>query len=140
MNAPFDRKAYLAAVLKPAKAKRAKPTQSEAKLQEQIVSAIRKAYPRIYVQASAAGGSRHALEAMRLKRTGVSPGFPDLYLMFEDGSHGFIEVKTPEKNITESSLSEYQKEFKRLCDFRGVPWAVVNDVKTALDYIEVWRP
>ncbi len=140
MNAPFDRKAYLAAVLKPAKAKRAKPKQSEARLQEQIVNAINTMYPKVKVVASANGGSRNTIEAARMKRMGVMAGDPDIRLIFKGGMHAYIEVKTPEKNITESSLSPPQKEFRDFCLAENIPWAVVNSVAAALDHIEVWRP
>jgi hypothetical protein len=45
--------------------------------------------------ASANGGKRNLLEAMKLKRMGVSPGFPDVQVPFPCGPyHGFyVEMK-----------------------------------------------
>lgn len=49
----------------------------------------------VRVVASANGGSRHFLEACRMKNMGVSPGFPDIQIPYPCGDyHGlFIEMK-----------------------------------------------
>lgn len=53
------------------------------------------------------GGSRHPLEAVHLKRQGVKPGIPDIFLPAARGDyHGlWIEMKRQ----TNSRLSDYQK-------------------------------
>lgn len=66
-----------------------------------------------YMSASANGGSRNLLEAKNLKRTGVSPGFPDICILLpRKNYHGmFLEVKREDK----FHVSEKQKEWlKRL--------------------------
>ena len=54
------------------------------------------------------GGSRHPLEAVHLKRQGVKPGVPDIFLpAARGGYHGlWIEMKRQ----TNSRLSDYQKD------------------------------
>lgn len=49
----------------------------------------------VRLSASANGGSRNVLEAMKLKRMGVSSGFPDIEIPFPSGTyHGlYIEMK-----------------------------------------------
>lgn len=68
-------------------------TPSEASEQIKFVVWLKK--KGIRVAASANGGSRHVLEAMKMKNMGVSPGFPDLFIpMACNGFHGlFIEMK-----------------------------------------------
>ncbi len=146
MNAPFDRKAYLAAVMKPAKAKRAKPKQPERELQAAIVKGIRTQYPSIIVAAIPNGGSRNAIEAANMKRAGGMAGIPDLLVLFpgtkswptpHPGHVGFIEVKAG--NITASSLSEGQKVFRDYCLEHAIPWICCNSVTSALDWVEAFR-
>ena len=54
------------------------------------------------------GGSRHKIEAVRLKAMGVKPGVADLYVM---NYHLFIEMKTEK-----GKLSSVQTEFKNDCE------------------------
>jgi len=51
-----------------------------------------------WVSASANGGKRNLLEAINLKRMGVSPGFPDIEVPLPCGPyHGFYCEMKPEK-------------------------------------------
>lgn len=59
-----------------------------------------------WVSASANGGKRHLLEAINLKRMGVAPGFPDIFVPISCGNyHGFFCEMKPEKG---GKLSENQ--------------------------------
>lgn len=63
----------------------------------------------IKVAASGNGGSRHYLEAVKLKRMGISSGYPDLFIPIPSGSyHGlFIEMK----RTVGGKVSELQKDW-----------------------------
>jgi hypothetical protein len=65
--------------------------------QEQIVFVTWLLKQGYKVSGSANGGSRHILEAVKLKRMGVSPGYPDV----------FVPLKTPK-------FSGFYVEMKRL--------------------------
>lgn len=65
-----------------------KPIPTEA--QEQIMFVVWLRKQGFRVSASANGGSRNLLEAMKMKRMGVSPGFPDVEVPLPSGHyHGF---------------------------------------------------
>ena len=59
--------------------------------------------------ASANGGSRNLMEAMKMKRMGVSPGFPDIEVPLPSGPyHGFyVEMKRQKGG----KVSEEQREW-----------------------------
>ncbi len=61
------------------------------------------------IVASANGGSRNLLEAMKLKRMGVAPGFPDLFIPVVSGVfYGlFIEMK----RSSGGKISELQQDW-----------------------------
>ena len=63
----------------------------------------------VRLSASANGGSRNLLEAMKLKRTGVSAGFPDIEIPIPCGPyHGlYIEMKRKKGGV----LSAAQKDW-----------------------------
>jgi hypothetical protein len=81
------------------------PTEEE----DQIRFATWLALQGIKFTASANGGSRHYLEAAKLKRMGVSPGFPDIEIPLPSGGyHGlYIEMKREKAGI----LSSYQRNW-----------------------------
>lgn len=65
----------------------------------------------IKCNASANGGSRHPLEAKKLKRMGVSPGFPDLEFPIARGIYpiAYIELKRSNvKHLKNGSLTIMQ--------------------------------
>lgn len=67
-----------------------------------LVQWFRLQYPKIMIVASANGGSRNMLEAKNLKRTGVTAGWPDLFIACARGKyHGmFIEMKSKKGRLT----------------------------------------
>lgn len=81
------------------------PTESE----EQILFVEWLMIKGIKFSASANGGSRNFLEAIKLKKMGVSPGFPDIEIPLPSkGYHGlYIELKRREGGV----LSEHQKKW-----------------------------
>jgi hypothetical protein len=86
----------------------------EDKLQEHCVRWFRYSYPDVIIFAIPNGGSRNAIEAAKLKRTGTLAGVADLYVMkshshetFKDNYfdvtiyHGlFVELKIGKNNQT----------------------------------------
>lgn len=79
------------------------------------------------------GGSRHAAEAAKFKRTGVRAGVPDLMLaVARGGAHGlFIEMKRRQGG----KVSEAQKEFIALLTEQGYKCVVCKGFDAALEEI-----
>jgi hypothetical protein len=67
--------------------------------------------------ASANGGSRNLMEAMKMKRMGVSPGFPDIEVPLPSGPyHGFyVEMKRQKGG----KVSEEQREWLEYLKDKG---------------------
>jgi hypothetical protein len=83
------------------------------------------------------GGKRHMLEAIKLKRMGVSPGVPDICILkARKGYHGlYIEVK----RVEGGTLSDNQKFWRDILLSEGYAWFeakggqdVINIVKNYL--------
>lgn len=71
---------------------------ARAKIEENIQKSIVKAYRQLFdvvIFAVPNGGSRHMLEAVNLKATGVLAGVPDLVVLDHRGQALFLEVKKP---------------------------------------------
>ncbi len=66
-----------------------------------------------YLFAIENGGSRHSLEAVNLKKSGLRPGVPDYLFMRPSGKfHGlWIEFKA-----NKNKLTSYQKDFFKLAE------------------------
>ena len=79
------------------------------------------------------GGRRDAAEAANLKRQGVKPGVPDLFLpVARGGYHGlFIEMKRRDGG----RLSEYQKHWLHLLEREGYCAVVCHGAREAIDLI-----
>lgn len=81
---------------------------SEAALQAQCIEYMRFQYPNIICFSIPNGGSRNKLEAIKLKKTGVLAGVPDLFIATHYMSdtytfHGlFIELKKKGGRLTAS--------------------------------------
>lgn len=77
------------------------------------------------------GGKRNYLEARALKRQGVKPGVPDLFLPVARGSHHglFIELKV-NKNKTSENQNKWIKKLKDQHYFVAVcyGWEEAKDV------------
>ena len=80
------------------------------------------------------GGSRNQLEAVKLKRTGVKAGVPDLFLpVSRKGKHGlYIEMKRKEGG----RLSDYQKEWLEKLSKQGYETAVCHGLDEAIAIVE----
>lgn len=80
----------------------------------------------------------HSLEArkraVRMKRQGVSRGFPD-YLIIVDDQLIAIELKRQKGSRT----SPEQEEWVQALNDAGVPAKVCKGFDEARDFIEVWR-
>lgn len=76
------------------------------------------------------GGSRHKLEAVRLKQEGVLAGVSDLIHVY-DGGVQFIEVKTPK-----GKQQDTQKEFENNVTNLGHSYYVVRSVYEFIDVIK----
>ena len=80
------------------------------------------------------GGSRNQLEAVKLKRTGVKAGVPDLCLpVARKGKHGlYIEMKRKEGG----RVSELQKEWLEKLSGQGYETAVCHGMDEAIKVVE----
>jgi hypothetical protein len=84
-----------------------KPDPSEHQLQTAVfewAATQRQLYPELAMMfAVPNGGARHLLTGMRLKREGVKPGVPDIFLPIPRAPwHGlFVELKTKKGQISE---------------------------------------
>lgn len=91
-------------------------------------------YPKVrqYLFAIANGGSRHMLEAVRLKATGVTPGIPDLFLSIPAQKHGlYLECKSEK-----GRLSEQQEEKIELFKSVGYECHVFREPSVGVQYVK----
>ena len=79
------------------------------------------------------GGRRDTAEAANLKKQGVKPGVPDLFLpVARGGYHGlFIEMKRRDGG----RLSEHQKHWLHLLEHQGYAAVVCHGAENAVDTI-----
>ena len=79
------------------------------------------------------GGRRDAKEAANLKRQGVKPGVPDLFLPVSRGQHHglFIELKRKDGG----RLSENQKRWLHLLQRQGYAAVVCHGAKEAVNVL-----
>lgn len=110
-----------------------KPT--EAQIQSALVQWFHYAYP-TYAPLfwhTPNGGSRHVLEAVKLKAQGVKAGVPDLFLAVPRGTyHGmFLELKASGKKPT-----SLQFQYLELLKSHGYYTEWSSDVDQARCYIE----
>lgn len=84
------------------------------------------------------GGSRHKIEAKRLKLEGVRAGVPDLMLAVpRDGKSGlFIEMKRAKKSL--SKVSDAQKDWHKRLTFAGYAVAVCYGADEAIKTIKAY--
>lgn len=87
----------------------------------------------IRVSASANGGSRNLLEALKLKRMGVSPGFPDIEVPLPSGPyHGlYIELK----RVSGGVVSQNQKDWIDYLNSKGYYARVAKGLQQAKDIV-----
>lgn len=78
------------------------------------------------------GGSRHMLEAVKLKAMGVKAGVPDLCLI-AGGKPYFLELKT-----TKGRISDVQKLAAEMATNAGATYAVARGLDAALAQLEAW--
>jgi hypothetical protein len=92
------------------KSKRNRP---ESDIQARFFSWLLKSYPELRLQCFSIpnGGSRNVLEAMNLKKTGLTPGTPDVFCSIPSGAwHGlFIEFKAGRNKLTDAQKIMFDK-------------------------------
>lgn len=104
-------------------------------LQACCVQWFRAQYPQKIIMAIPNGGKRHIGTAMRLKKTGVLSGCPDLLIPHaSNGFHGFfIEMKAPGKR---SKTSPAQKTVIAKLLEEGYLVEVIDDFKDFVDAVK----
>lgn len=87
----------------------------ESELQKNCVKWFRYQYPKLALMLFAVpnGGSRNAIEAIRLKAEGVTPGVADLLLTIPRGRFGCLGIELKyEKNKQSDNQEIWQSEFE----------------------------
>lgn len=82
--------------------------QEESVLQRQCVAWFRLQHPNALIFAIPNGGSRHKLEAVKLKAEGVLAGIPDLQVILQNKVF-FIEMKTQKGSQTPNQKQMQEK-------------------------------
>lgn len=85
------------------------------------------------------GGSRHKLEAVKLKALGVLPGAPDIEIIPAANNRGmhsvyFMEIKPAKGGV----VSPEQRKFGEDVYMRGCGWAVIRSVEDAANALKAW--
>lgn len=76
------------------------------------------------------GSSRHPLEAVKLKATGLISGIPDIIFIWKGKAHG-IEIKTPIGKI-----SSRQEAVRNIWVKNGIPCHIIRSVEEGISLIE----
>jgi hypothetical protein len=106
------------------------PSQSEASIQQQIVSYLRAVAPHCLTFAVPNASRRTSRGSASNAVAGLTPGIPDLCIIGSSGTSHFIEVKTDG-----GCLSHAQEAIRLRLIAMAVPYCVarsVDDVRTAL--------
>lgn len=103
-------------------------------LQTQIVDALKKILDvSICLTAFPAGGGGR-IRGAKLKRAGLTPGWPDIQLIAKDGRYYGVEVKTPT-----GRLSQAQRSLHKRLEDNGCQVVVVRSVEEAMDAVHGWQ-
>ena len=85
------------------------------------------------------GGFRHITTAMKLKRQGTLPGFPDLIIMdHPDVENGFVYVGAAieMKRRIGATVSEEQRKWMKALEERGWKTCIAHGADEALAFLE----
>jgi len=111
----------------------------ESDIQARFFAWLLKNYPELRLNcfAIANGGSRNILEAINLKRTGVTAGVPDVFCSIARGSwYGlFLEFKAGRNKLTEAQKMMFDK-FSKAGYKCEVCYSFEDAVKVFVDYVE----
>lgn len=116
----------------------------EDNLQKACVTWFRLQYPDIVIFAIPNGGKRNAIEASKLKATGVLPGVADLFVMkykvadepWDSFYHGlFIELKAGENKQTQAQI-EFEAKAKHSSYAYHVCRSIDEFMKVVNEYLE----
>ena len=106
------------------------PCQNEAKIQAEIVKALRAAGFWCHsVPNNAAGGN--AIRQGQEITIGLYPGVADLVVWLPGGRVMYMEIKTPT-----GKQSPAQVKFQARCEAAGIPYAVARSVEESLKIIK----
>src|ERR1700677_4452141 len=109
---------------------RRRDANAEARIQAEIIEWARVVAPDVLIFHVPNGGKRSKAEAARLKWQGVVAGIPDLAIVAPGARIRFIEVKTPDGN-----LSPAQRDIHGYLTALGSPPAIcrsIDDARSAL--------
>ena len=87
--------------------------------------------PELYWSAIPNGGKRNLSVAVKLKREGLKPGSPDLYVMLPEGKIAWLELK-----VKGGSLSLEQRMFRDVCQRLGHHWAVAKTLDEVIAFLQ----
>jgi len=116
-----------------------KRNSTESDTQARFFAWLLKNYPELRLLCFAVpnGGSRHVLEAINLKKSGVTPGIPDVYCAISRGEfHGlFIEFKAGRNKLTDAQKMMFEK-FSKAGYKCEVCYSLEDAVNVFVDYVE----
>lgn len=98
-----------------------------------IVAARRLLKPNNLIFAIPNGGKRSLLSAIKLKRSGVLAGVPDLCCLMSGGKVAWLELKA-----AHGSLAPAQREFRDTCLVTGHLWGMARTLDQALYHLDQW--
>ncbi|MES2428294.1 MAG: VRR-NUC domain-containing protein [Bacteroidota bacterium] len=106
--------------------------QTEDQIQAQFYKTAYNQYPQIrgLLFSVPNGGSRNTLEAMKFKATGLTPGVPDMILLWDGKVYGF-EFKT-----ATGRLSEAQERIHQIWRGAGVQVFIPRSSEEALGQLQ----
>lgn len=112
---------------------RKKVKHEEADIQSEFFNQVRLIFPKLpekLLFAVPNGGSRHKIEAVNMKRQGVTAGVADVILLIPKKGYAslLLEFKTPS-----GRQSDEQKEFQRQAELCKSKYVVVRSVTQAID-------
>jgi hypothetical protein len=83
------------------------------------------------------GEDRSAVTGAKLKRMGVTPGWPD-FLLIAPGNHPVARPHFLELKRRAHRLKGAQGEFEQWCERNGCPHAVASSYRQAVEVLKGW--
>lgn len=109
---------------------------SEDQEQIAVVKWFQLKFPNYMYHASPNGGSRNIIEAIKLKKMGCSPGFPDLFFPYPNHPYNglFIEMKRKKGSIVSPSQEKWITFLNRVGFYAKITYGFDETIKIIEEY------